>query len=67
MCCSISDGTWSQATLPFWLGGLGLHDSECSANLVDITQILVSHDHLVGSSDASVPLPREECMCSIIL
>ena len=32
LCCSISDNAWSQATLPFWLGGLGLRESQCSSH-----------------------------------
>jgi len=62
MCCSVSDSAWSQATLPFRLGGLGLRDSERSANPAflgscNFTRTLVVR--LVGSSDASLSLPGE--------
>ena len=32
MCCNISDTVRYQATTPFRLGGLGLHDSQCSSH-----------------------------------
>jgi len=62
LCCSVCDGAWWQATLPFRLGGLGLRDSERSANPAflgscNFTRSLVAR--LVGSSDASMSLPGE--------
>ena len=47
LCCSISDNAWSQATLPFRLGGLGLRESQCSSHPAFLgscnsAQILVS-------------------------
>ena len=67
MRCSIPGGAWSQATLPFRLGGLGLHESNRSANPAflgscNFTHILLSR--LVGSSDVSMALPGEVCALS---
>ena len=58
--CSISDDGWLQATLPFWLGGLGLCSSQHSAKAAffgscNFARVLVS-----GSSDVVMSLPGEE-------
>ena len=64
LCCGISDGSWTQATLPFRLGGLGLCESECSAapafvGSCNSAHILVSR--LVETFDVFMPFLGEEC------
>ena len=65
LCCGISDSSWTQATLPFRLGGLGVHESEHSAAPASVgscnnsSYILVSH--LVETFDVFMPFPGEEC------
>ena len=64
LCCGISDSSWTQATLPFRLGGLGLRESERSAapafmGSCNSACILVSR--LVETFDVFMPFPREDC------
>ena len=64
LCCEISDSSWTQATLPFRLGGLGLRESECSAapafvGSCNSARILVSR--LVETFDVFMPFPGEDC------
>ena len=59
MCCNVSDGA---CHIAFQVGGLGLHESERSANPAflgscNFTRILVAR--LVDSSNASMSLRRE--------
>ena len=61
LCCGISDSSWTQATLPFRLGGLGLRESERSAapafvGSCNSARILVSL--LVETFDVFMPFPR---------
>ena len=64
LCCGISDSSWTQATLPFRLGGLGLRESERSAapafvGSCNSSRILVSR--LVETFDIFMPFPGEDC------
>ena len=64
MCCGISDSSWTQATLPFKLGSLGLCESERSAvpafvGSCNSARILVSR--LVETFDVFMPFPGEDC------
>ena len=64
LCCEISDSSWTQATLPFRLGGLGLRESGRSAapafvGSCNSAHILVSR--LVETFDVFMPFPGEDC------
>ena len=67
LCCSISDNAWSQATLPFRLGGLGLRESQRSSHPAFLgscnsARILVSH--LAPNFDVTSFFPGENCAIS---
>ena len=64
LCCGISDSSWTQATLPFRLGGLGLHESERSAAPAFVGSCNSSHilvSRLVETFDVFMPFPGEDC------
>ena len=64
LCCRISDSSWTQATLPFRLGGLGLRESERSAAPAFVESCNSSHilvSCLVETFDVFMPFPGEDC------
>ena len=67
LCCSISDNAWSQATLPFRLGGLGLRESQSSSHPAFLgscnsARFLVSR--LAPNFDVTSFFPGENCAIS---
>ena len=67
LCCSISDNAWSQATLTFRLGGLGLRESQRSSHPAFLgscnsARILVSR--LAPNFDVTSFFPGENCAIS---
>ena len=63
MCCSISDSAWFQATLPFCMGGLGLHGLQRSSHpyflgSLNSARVLVSC--LKETFDATLSMPGED-------
>ena len=67
LCCSISDNAWSQATLPFHLGGLGLresHRSSPSAFLGSCNSAWILVSRLAPNFDVTSFFPGENCAIS---
>jgi len=67
MCCSISDNAWSQSTLPFRLGGLGLRESNRSSNpafLGSCNSVHIFMSRLAPIFDATSSFLGEDCAVS---
>jgi len=69
MWCSISDNAWLEATLPFSLGGLGLHKSQHSSHpafLGSCNSAWTLVSHLVPNFDVTSSFPGERLPCLIL-
>jgi len=70
LCCGFSDNSWTQATLLFRLGGLGLHESKHSAAPAFVgfcNSVCILVPRLVASFDVFMRFPGEECTLTFCL